>query len=213
MYKKTAFIFLIIFSLSIVISGCQNTAQKKPQTPKQEINQTNLTDSERRILASKVSNTVEQVEGVNRASVIVARAGFNQMGFTQKTGNTTANPAQKNLATNPMASFPDINSNNPNALTDDNNRNMAVPGGGFIVIIGTSVSEKISDDSEAWNKIKETITEKVTASDGRISQVYITKDPETISKIDELAAAALQGKVSDDYEDEIKDILNEVNTP
>lgn len=213
MYKKTAFIFLIIFSLSIVISGCQNTAQKKPQTPKQEINQTNLTDSERRILASKVSNTVEQVEGVNRASVIVARAGFNQMGFTQKTGKTTANPAQKNLATNPMASFPDINSNNPNALTDDNNRNMAVPGGGFIVIIGTSVSEKISDDSEAWNKIKETITEKVTASDGRISQVYITKDPETISKIDELAAAALQGKVSDDYEDEIKDILNEVNTP
>lgn len=213
MHKKRVLIFLIIFSLSIIIAGCQNTAQKKPQTPN-KINQTSLTDSERRILASKVSNMAEQVEGVNRASVIVARAGIGQMGFTQKTGSRTA---KNNLATNqpnnPMVNYPDINSNNPNTLTDDNNRNMALPGGGVIVIIGTSVTPEIRDDLKAWNKIKETITEKVTASDGRISQVFITNDPETVGKIDELASAALQGEVSEDYEDEIRDILNEVNTP
>ncbi|NLB88930.1 MAG: hypothetical protein GX790_06855 [Syntrophomonadaceae bacterium] len=223
MKKNSALFLLIIFSLSLMLTGCGSNAEKKPTKPdKNKATAITLTDSEQRILASKVSNMAKQMEGVERASVVVAEVGVVPKGLVKKTATPTTNIPQSTTAVNetndiisqnPIANYPDINSKNINALTDDNNRNMAAPGGGVVVIIGTSVTEEIRKDEDKWNKLKEAITQKVTASDGRISQVFITNDPEIVSKIDELAAAILQGKGSQNYKDEIKDILNKINTP
>lgn len=224
MRPKATLILLIIFSLCFFIPGCGNNAQKKPATPSKKNLQTTVTlsDSEQRIIASKVSNMAKLVEGVDRASVVVVNPGIIPAEAAKKPVKTTVDPSTSKsvvketsdtVTQEPIANYPDINSTNINALTDDNNRLMAAPGGGVAVIIGASVTEEVRADQDKWKEIKAAITKKVTASDDRISQVFITHDPEVVGKIDELAAAILQGKGSENYKEEIKDILKEINTP
>lgn len=237
MRQKLTLLLLILFSISIILVGCQNTAQKRPLNPSQNNNQTTLTDSERRVLASKISNIAEQVEGVSRASVVVARSGLNNIGLLENTGSTTSTRPNNNIAinnsnnkpniysnygnniiskpsgNNPTVNYPDINANNPNTVTDDNNRNMAAPGGGVLAVIGASVNDNIKSNPQTWDQIQNKIVGNVKASDGRISQVYVTADPQIITKIDQIAAAILQGEPASTYENDIKDILSKINTP
>ncbi len=233
MHKKIAYFLLIIVAFNLLVAGCQNTAQQKPKKPSanQEIG---MSDSERRVMASKISNLSEEVEGVERASVIIARANITDMGFIKNTGNTSSSRPNNNFAVNnsnsrpntysnygnnivsdstinnPNGNYPDINSQNINTVTDDNNRNMAAPGGGVIVLIGASVNESVRNDSEVWNKTRNVIIEKAKSSDVNISQVYVTAEPETVGRIDSIAASMLQGEPGSKYEDDIKDILAKI---
>ena len=77
MRPKATLILLIIFSLCFFIPGCGNNAQKSRLPPVKNLQTTvTLSDSEQRIIASKVSNMAKLVEGVDRASVVVVNPGI-----------------------------------------------------------------------------------------------------------------------------------------
>ncbi|QGU00573.1 hypothetical protein SYNTR_1979 [Candidatus Syntrophocurvum alkaliphilum] len=71
MKRKIALFLCISFITSIFMMGC-GTAAQRPVPPEQEQDQTtDLSTSERRVMASSISNIAEQVEGVERAAVVV----------------------------------------------------------------------------------------------------------------------------------------------
>lgn len=78
--------------VSILAIGCQNTAQQRPLEPNRNNNVTprqsdqtpnmtgNLSDSEMRAMAKRLSNLAEEVEGVDDASVLISDMGTTGLG-------------------------------------------------------------------------------------------------------------------------------------
>lgn len=167
------------------LGGCHKAnQQQKPLNPKnKQDNLLEISNSEQRIMASKISNLSEEVEGVNRAAVIITRSKIIDKNFIKK--------AQKEKQ-------------------KGDKQNIALPDGGLIVIIGAGVNEKMHEDSDEWGKVHDELINKVKSADISISQVYATIDPEIVGKIDNIAAATLQGESVSKHEDEIKDIISEI---
>ena len=72
MQKKIAGIILVSLLLAMSIMGCQQAA-KKPftdDTDKEIAGE--MTENERRVLAGRLSNMAEEVEGVKKASVVIS---------------------------------------------------------------------------------------------------------------------------------------------
>lgn len=205
--RKIITLLLIVFVISLV--GCQNTAQKKIVNPNKNIeNQANLSESEHRVMASKISNLAQKVAGVNRASVVIARTNLNEIGFAKEEKSNKVK--SKYNKPSPNSNYPDVNDNNVNTVTDDNNRNMAQPGGGLVVIIGISPDENIKNNSSKLNQVRSKIKEAVRTQEFRTSQVYVTSNPELVGRIDNIAAAILQGEPISNYDKEIKDIIKKI---
>jgi len=72
--KRISICLLVIFILTILVSGCQSS-QKKPlediQDTRQE-DESGMTASGRRILADRLSSISESVEGVKKATVVIS---------------------------------------------------------------------------------------------------------------------------------------------
>lgn len=71
--KKHFVVVLTLVLIMELICGCQNQAQRRPiagDTPPQK-SDNGLNASERRIMAGRISNIAESVEGVERAAAIV----------------------------------------------------------------------------------------------------------------------------------------------
>lgn len=209
--RKLITLLLIVFVVSLV--GCQNTAQKKIVNPSPTDN--NLTESEHRIMAGKISNLAIEVEGVNKASVAIARINLSDKDFIKNPDSTKAGSSggqlDKGNKNNSSSAYPDINSDNINTVTDDNNRNMASPGGGLVVLIGINVNDSIKQDSNKLNSVINNIEEKVRSQEFMASKIYISSNPEIVGRIDTIAAGTLQGENINDYTEEIISIIESIN--
>lgn len=69
MYKKGPGFLLVLLLLTLLVSGCQ-TEQRKPLETKPQ-DQTGLSDSDRRILADRLSRLATDVNGVQKATVVI----------------------------------------------------------------------------------------------------------------------------------------------
>ncbi len=69
MYKKGPGFLLVLLLLTILVSGCQTEQRKPLETKPQE--QTGLSDSDRRILADRLSRLATDVNGVQKATVVI----------------------------------------------------------------------------------------------------------------------------------------------
>lgn len=94
--RKNLTLLLCIAFLLVSLVGCQTTA-KKPMTPERKPGvttkkpTTEMTASERRVMASKLSKTAENVKGVKKASVVVSSIGMTNVNTTtNKMTNTNA---------------------------------------------------------------------------------------------------------------------------
>ncbi|HZK43092.1 MAG TPA: YhcN/YlaJ family sporulation lipoprotein [Syntrophomonadaceae bacterium] len=181
MQKKLTFIYLIIFIAFFMLTGCQNKAEKRPIPPNKSEEQVGLTDSESRVLSSRISNLAIQVEGVNRASVVVVRTELSAMDFVQ------------------------------NKKTNDTLGKLTTSGGGITVIVGASVNANIRENPETLSKTITNIKEKTKLDDVEISQILVTTDPAIIGKIDALAVRMMEGEPITQYKEEIKEIIKEIN--
>jgi YhcN/YlaJ family sporulation lipoprotein len=179
--RKSFTLLLCISFLLISLAGCQTTA-KKPMTPERKPGvttkkpTTEMTASERRVMASKLSNMAENVEGVKRASVVVS-----SIGMTRTDGTT---------ATNKMT--------NTNAARTNYS--------GQVVMVGLTLDPTATRDAATVNKVKSTVANKLKASDRRISQVLVTTDPNLIKRINDVAAGIIEGKPIQNFQDDINDI-------
>jgi predicted RNase H-related nuclease YkuK (DUF458 family) len=132
---KKKLLYLLCFSLMFMLlaGGCQKTTAKKPMAPsaKKPTQTSQMTPSERRVLASKLSKMAEQVKGVEKATVVVADIGI----ANNITGNTKTN-AQMNRAT--------AKNLNDNTIGSDAGINRSEPKG-MIVMVGLTLKPGNND--------------------------------------------------------------------
>jgi len=179
--RKIITLLLCVSFLLIGLVGCQTTA-KKPMTPARKPGvtakkpTTEMTASERRVMANKLSKMAENVKGVKRASVIVSSIGMTNTGTTATTNKmTNTNAARTNYS-------------------------------GQVVMVGLTLDPTATRDAATINKIKSTVANKLKASDRRISQVLVTTDPNLIKRINDVAAGIIEGKPIQNFQSDINDI-------
>lgn len=219
MQKKLVLLICFSLILTSLALGCNNAA-KKPDLPQQ--NQENKTDkaddeltaSERRVLASRLSNLAEQVDGVDDAIVVVSSVGMtnnlNDTGRDILPGNNnkdkmTKDTTNKNQVTNRTTNINNqaTNNANPNTVPDmiDGTNNVS----GLMVMVGLSL-DKDMNDAEKANQIKKTVANKLKASDKRISQVLVTTDPGLVQRLSDVAAGIIQGRPIQGYQEDINEL-------
>jgi len=206
--KKQTLVVLCISILLLSMIGCQTTA-KKPMTNR-STNITNtgeMTPSERRVMASKLSNLAENVDGVQRAAVVVSSIAMTNNMTSRTPTSTTAN---KNI--NRVVNPEGVGNVNPNTVGNANPTRTAVKGNysGLIVMVGLNLDSKAENNPTMARNIKQTVANKLKNSDQRISQVLVTTDPTLIQRINDVAAGIIQGKPINNFESDIKDMITKI---
>lgn len=206
--KKQTLVVLCISILLLSMIGCQTTA-KKPMTNR-STNITNtgeMTPSERRVMASKLSNLAENVDGVQRAAVVVSSIAMTNNMTSRTPTSTTAN---KNI--NRVVNPEGVGNVNPNTVGNANPTRTAVKGNysGLIVMVGLNLDSKTENNPTMARNIKQTVANKLKNSDQRISQVLVTTDPTLIQRINDVAAGIIQGKPIKNFESDIKDMITKI---
>ena len=209
MKKQTIVVICIGILLLSMIGGCQ-TAAKKPMTNNRTTNITNtgeMTASERRVMASKLSNLAENVDGVQRAAVVVSSIAMTNNMTSRTPTSTTAN---KNI--NRVVNPEGVGNVNPNTVGNVNPTRTAVKGNysGLIVMVGLNLDSKAENNPTMARNIKQTVANKLKNSDQRISQVLVTTDPTLIQRINDVAAGIIQGKPIKNFESDIKDMITKI---
>lgn len=177
MEKKTKTFLLILLSAVLLLSGCGKAAQKPvpDTTPESGVQQTS--DSEKRIMASRFSNLALQVNGVQKATVVVANPG------------TTNGPGSDILGQgSSTAQMPNANAGTP------------------VVMVGVNLDPKAMQDKNRENSIKEEVKAKIIGSGAQISQVLVTTDPNMIKKLQDVAAGIIQGQPLQSYAQDINEL-------
>lgn len=230
MKKNCSIVMLLSILLLVAAAGCQTTSQKPLDrdqnldvTPNQVDNDVMLTDSEARAIANRLANMAEQVEGVDRASVIVSdlapdandtaggrRYNVNNTGGNNNRYNYTSSPTRINNGAAGNNAV-DLNPNNDNTTTRTRGY---TNNDGFVVMVGIDL-DKISMNDNQVNNIKQKVANKLKASDDRISDVMVTTDPNLIQQIDNIASGIVQGKPIANFKEDINDLTQNmgVNRP
>ena len=129
--RKSLTLLICISFLLISLVGCQTTS-KKPMTPTRKPGVTTkkpvteMTASDRRVMASKLSKMAENVKGVKRASVVVASIGMTRTGATSNADKMT------------------------------NTRTTGTNYSGQVVMVGLTLEPTATRDAATINKVKNT---------------------------------------------------------
>lgn len=216
MKRKTLLLLSLCLSLFLFVNGCSNSAAKKPltPTPQKKTTQTGemMTASERRVMASKLSNMAESVKGVKKATVVVADVGMsNNMGTTKAPGTTNNNgvstyPTPGTMNDTNLPNQTTTKSGQTKNITTNNNVRLNNQANGVIVMVGLTVDPAIMKNPTEINSVKTMVMNKIKASDRRISQVLVTTDPNLIKRLNDVAAGIIQGKPVKTFEKDIRDL-------
>lgn len=210
--KLVLFICSVLILGSMTAAGCQTTA-KKPMAPNQKPNTTDtnngeLSASERRVMASRLSNMAQEVDGVKSATVVVSSIGMTGMNTGMNTGNNTGLNNRTNTRNTTDMLDNNMNgqaTNNANPNTVTNRTNNGTNASGLIVMIGITLDQSKNDANMA-NQVKRNVVNKIKASDKRISQVLVTTDPGMVERLNDVAAGIIQGRPIQGYQDDLSDL-------
>ncbi|MDD2586339.1 MAG: YhcN/YlaJ family sporulation lipoprotein [Syntrophomonadaceae bacterium] len=195
MRKKIALLVCISFLFTVMV-GCQGAA-KKPAVPERKPDTTtdtsDMTASDRRVMASNLSRMAEQVENVDKATVVVS-------------GIAITNNVQDTTRTTPLNNKTD-NPNQSNYYTQNKNRQNNM---GLVVMVGLNLNDKAEKNTSLANTAKKNVASKLKASDKRISQVLVTTDPNLIKRINDVAAGIIEGRPIQEFQQDINDITDRV---
>lgn len=230
MKRKTLLLLSLCLSLFLFVNGCSNSAAKKPltPTPQKKTTQTGqMTASERRVMASKLSNMAESVDGVQKATVVVVDVGMssNNRGATPTPGTTSNNRGltptpgttsnNDGISTNPNpgnmedVQLPTQNTTNPGQtknITTNNDVWLNNQASGVIVMVGLTVNSTITKDEMRKANTQTMVRNKLKASDQRISQVLVSTDPNIVKRLNDVAAGILEGKPIKTFQNDINEL-------
>jgi len=216
--KKLVLLICLTLILTSLALGCNNAAQR-PDLPQQNREDKTdraddeLTASERRVLASRLSNLAEEVEGVDDATVVVS-----SVGMTNNLGTNAGKDIQPGI--NADDATPQLNNNQGGVNNNRTNNNQAAnnanpntvqnppPGtnvSGLMVMVGLELEDGMNTAEKA-NEIKKTVANKLKASDKRISQVLVTTDPSLVQRLSDVAAGIIQGRPIQGYQEDINEL-------
>ncbi len=168
MKLKGRILLFILFAGLLFIGGCQ--AAKKPVTPsKTPTNPTQVTESDKRVMANRFSNIAQGVEGVTKATVVVTTADASM-------GQTTASPVS------------------PGSTGTTTSTSTNLKGGKMVVMVGLTLDAKTMANSTKQQTAQNTVKSRILNSDKRITEVLVTADANMVKKINDVAAGLIEGK-------------------
>lgn len=175
---KTHLLLFLFIAGFFLMGGCQTA--KKPVTP-QKITPTNpsqVTESDKRVMANRFSTIAQEVEGVTKATVVIAGADA-AMG---KAPGTTAAP---NTAGKPVETGVNETTRTINQTTAN---------GKMVVMVGLTLNANTGASEAKQQTAKNTVKKRILESDKRITDVLVTSDPNMVKKINDVAAGLIEGK-------------------
>ncbi len=182
--QKKAILMICVLCGLLVIIGCGQDARKPaPDTsPNSGVQQTS--DAEKRVMANRFSNLAMEIDGVQKATVVVAsRPDMNAGGVDPFSGlpNTGTQVDPAGVDTNPEA-------------------------GNLVVMTGINLSPTVSQDTNKVNSIKEQVKTKIKADNSNVSEVLVTTNPDLIKKLQDVAAGIIQGQPVQSYTQDINEL-------
>lgn len=219
MRRKILLMLCLCLSLFLIINGCSSTASKKPLTPapQKKVTQTGqMTASERRVLASKLSKTAESINGVKKATVVVVDVGMssNNRGAIPTPGTTTDNkristyPSPGTMDDAPLPTQNVSNSGQTKSIKPNNDVWLNNQANGVVVMVGLTIDPAVAKNQKKIGSIKTMVMNKLKASDRRITQVLVSTDPNMVKRLSDVAAGIIQGKPIKTFEKDIRDLNN-----
>ncbi len=181
--RATLLICMFLFGF-LAIGGCGQAAKKPtPDTnPNTGVQQT--TDAEKRVMANRFSNLAMEVDGVQKATVVVASP------VDSSTGGV-----------DPVSGLPNTGTQvDPPGVTTNPNV------GNQVVMVGISISPAVAQDTNQVNNIKEQVKTRIMADSDKVSDVLVTTDPELIKKLQDVAAGIIQGEPVQSYTQDIDEL-------
>ncbi|MEA4924776.1 MAG: YhcN/YlaJ family sporulation lipoprotein [Syntrophomonadaceae bacterium] len=206
--KIMTIILCVLFITTVLVSGCSQNA-KKPQpedTSNSGVQQTS--DADNRIMASRFSNLALDVNGVQKATVVVSSTTVaNPLNVSSNSNSAaTLTPAQSGTTT--TSNLSDTNqsgselsgiSSNPGAAAD-------IDPGRLVVLAGLTLNAAAMQDKDQENKVKEEVKTKIMQSDQRVNEVLVTTNPDMIKKLQDVAEGVIQGKPLQNYAQDINEL-------
>lgn len=181
MRNKQVFIQCLFLAGILIICGCGQTAQKPaPDTnPNPGIQQT--TDAEKRTMASRFSTLAMEVEGVEKATVVVA-----------------SKPDTTGVSVDPMSGQP----NNSSDVTPPG-QSANPEQGNLVAMVGIILNQTAVQNPNQVNSITEQIRNKIKSDNNTIREVLVTTDPNLVKKLQDVAAGIIQGQPVQSYTQDI----------
>lgn len=208
--RKITVMLIAILLGSLLLGGCSKAAKKPaPQdNPSTGIQQT--TDAEMRIMASRFSTVATSVNGVEKATVVVA-----QSPAATSSNNSDAlvpenqEPTKGNQGPN-NASTEDSEIND---LTDTNNNRASSPASGQLVaMVGLTINSQAAQDKNRVNAIKAEVKQKIMAQDSSIGEVLTTTNPDMLKRLQDIAAGVIQGQPFQSYAKDVNELDKSLRT-
>ncbi len=160
--KVRMLLFLFIAGL-FLMGGCEQA--KKPITPQKTTptNPSQVTESDKRVMANRFSTIAQEVAGVNKATVVIASAEATM-------GQTPDSTVTPNTATSKTTASK------------------------MVVMVGLTLDANTSASEAKQLTAKNTVKQRILASDKRITDVLVTADANMVKKINDVAAGLIEGK-------------------
>ena len=187
MHKKQVFALSLFLVGMLIICGCGQTAQKPaPDTnPETGIQQT--TDAERRTMASRFSTMAMEVEGVQKATVVVSQ------------------PDTTGVAVDPISGLPNDGTGDGTGLNPPG-QTANPEQGNLVAMVGITLNQADMQNQDKVNNIKEQVRNKIKADSDKVREVLVTTDPNLIKKLQDVAAGIIQGQPVQSYTQNINEL-------
>jgi len=196
------------------MSGCGKTAQKPApeSTPNSGVEQTS--DADKRIMASRFSNLAMNVNGVQKATVVVSST------LTASPQNISSDPnsvpgltpANNGANPTPNPETTNIPGSDITGISGPNGEIPDVTAGRLVVMVGLNLNAAAMQDKNQENKIKEEVKAKIMESDQKVTEVLVTTNPDMIKKLQDVAAGVIQGKPLQSYAQDINELDKGIRT-
>lgn len=210
---------LLCIGLMIVVAaaGCQTS--KKPMAPAKKPAQVqkkpavDMSASERRVMANRLSRIAEGVPGVKKATVVVM-----DMNMTSNTTGTTTTPktitgtGKTTTGTGTTGGTGTIGGTSTTGRTGTTtgtstaNKSTMSNKSGTMVMVGLTLNSTTGNSAAKTASTKSMVAKRIKASDKRISQVLVTTDPNLIKRLNDIAAGILEGKPVQSFSKDVRDL-------
>ena len=171
--------FILLFTM--MAAGCSNQAAKKPVNPDQSKSQSYrvkpdsaMDTSDMRVMASRLSNIAENVDGVKTATVIVDTGQTAPVKDSAKKGS--------DLVPNPTATP------NPGQVRVGNKTMNTAADTGVIAMVGITLEDPSIMGSQKEKTIKQNVRQRLLSSETKLSEVLVTTDSGMIKKLKDIAS-------------------------
>lgn len=192
----------------------------------------NPTDSERRMLADRICRTVEEMEGVQDASVLIADASDHgtsaahsssagKSPVSTESGNDDTGRGSASSVPNTSASDRSSNTGNVSGTGYMSGKTAAsqaengmTQNGAYVAIIGVTCTDTLKNEDAKQRSLAQNIRQEVMRSESSIGDVIVTADDKDIENIGRLAGNMLEnaGQDASDEINRLRDTLRDAGT-